>query len=250
MLSSRKIAWSLLVAAVCCSLELSMRAQDINADLSHGATFKFTIAPSLPEFTFKVVPRVNPDDTYGNAQSTVKRIDVYGGDSDSPVQQLEGCERKLRNMEAPSNGSDWFLAADFNFDGYKDVFLTTWWGATGNYGGCIWLYHPHSGRFEYSKELSELPWRRLDPATKTIFTFENGGAAGSAYDASRYRVEDNKPVLIWHEHQEWDNDKKQFHCTAQELKGTKMVTTKNLWSQAAADWTKVEGPCEPGRFFP
>ena len=238
--SSPKAARLFLAMAVCCTVQRSVPAQDMTKDLSHGATFKFKIAKSLPEFTFKVVPELNPGDT-------VKRIDVYRGDSDKVFQQLEGCE--FANMEALPNGSDWFRAEDFNFDGYKDVFLMTWWGATGNYGGCIWLYHPGSGRFEYSKELSELPWRRLDPATKTILTFENGGGAGSAYDANRYRVEDNRPVLIWHEHQDWDDDKKQFHCTAEERRDEKMVSTKDLWSKPASDWSKVEAPCDPGKFF-
>lgn len=233
--------------ALCCACQVSTGAQEINKDLSHGAQFKFKIGANLPEFTFKIVPELNPADTYGNAQSTVKRIDVFRDKSEKPFQQLEGCD--LEEMEAPPNASDWFVAEDFNFDDYKDVFLTTWWGATGNHGGCIWLFNPSSDRFEYSKELSELPWRRLEPVTKTIFTFENGGAAGSVYDANRYRVEDNKPVLIWHEHQDWDNDKKQFHCTAEKRKVEKMVSTKDLWSKPASDWSKAEAPCDPSRFF-
>lgn len=244
MSGARKVACALV--ALCCASQLSTAAQEITKDLSHGAQLKFKIAASLPEFTFEVVPEVNPADTYGNAQSTVKRIEVYRGNSEKPFQQLEGCD--LGEMEAPPNGSDWFLAEDFNFDGYKDVFLMTWWGATGNQGGCIWLYNTRSGRFEYSKELSELPWRRLDPTTKTIFTFENGGAVGRVYDANRYRVEDNKPVLIWHEHQDLDDAKHQFHCTAEKLKGNKMVSTKDLWSKPTAD--PLEAPCNPGQLFP
>lgn len=240
-----KIVWALVV--LCCACQPSTGAQEITKDLSHGAQFKFKIGASLPEFTFRIVPELNPADTDGNAQSTVKRIDVYRGNSESAFQQLQGCD--LGEMEAPPNGSDWFLAEDFNFDGYKDVFLTTWWGATGNHGGCIWLYTPGSGRFEYSKELSQLPWRQVEAATKTIFTFENGGAAGSVYDASRYRVKGNNPVLIWHEHQDWDVDKKQFHCTSEERKGGQMVSTKDLWSKPASDWSRPEPPCEPGRFF-
>jgi hypothetical protein len=57
-------------------------------------------------------------------------------------------------MEAPYRGSDWFRVEDMNFDGYDDVFVLTTWGATGNEAGCVWLYDPQSGRFEFSKEFT------------------------------------------------------------------------------------------------
>lgn len=87
MSGARKVACALV--ALCCASQLSTAAQEITKDLSHGAQLKFKIAASLPEFTFEVVPEVNPADTYGNAQSTVKRIDVFRGNSEKPFQQLE-----------------------------------------------------------------------------------------------------------------------------------------------------------------
>ena len=124
------------------------------------------------------------------------------------------------------------------------------WGATGNQYGCIWLYNPATGRFDYSKEFSGLPRYWLEPATKTIVTFERGGMAGLLHEANRYRVEKNVPVLIWHENQDWDSDKTQFHCVVQERKDDAMVTTKDQWSQPASDWSKTEAPCDPGKLFP
>lgn len=240
------IAWLLLLSAVL-SLQPSLCAQQTTEDLSHGATFKFKIAANLPEFTFKVVPDADPAESGGASEPTIRQIDVYLGNDDKPLQTLEGCD--IADMEAPPKDSKWFRAEDFNFDGNKDVFLLTSWGATGNQFGCVWLFDPGSGRFEYSKALSELGTYRLEPATKTIFSFSNGGAAGQVYDARRFKVTGKELALLWHEHQDWDSDKNQFQCTAEELKNGKLVSSKNLWSKPASQWSDAHAPCDPGTYF-
>src|SRR5436305_14775386 len=93
--------------------------QPIPEDLSHGASFKFKIAPDLPEFTFKVIPEPQDPDEYGNPHTTVREVQVFRGDSKEPMQSLEGCE--FSDMEAPPKSSDWFRAEDINFDGYSDI---------------------------------------------------------------------------------------------------------------------------------
>lgn len=242
----RTPAWLLLLAAAL-SVQLPLQSQQITEDLSHGATFKFKIAANLPEFTFKAVPDVEPADNGSTAESTIRQIDVYLGSADKLLQTLEGCD--TADMEAPPKGSNWFRAEDFNFDGNKDLFLLTSWGATGNQFGCVWLFDPGSGRFEYSKELSELGTFRLDPATKTIFSFSNGGDAGQVYDARRYRITGKELALLWHEHQDWDSDKNQFHCTAEEFKNGKLVLSKDLWSKPASQWSDAKAPCDPATYF-
>ena len=139
--------------------------EPITEDLSRGATFKFKIASSLPEFTFKVIPEVQPADDYG-PHSTVREVQVFWEDAKEPIQTLDDCE--FAGMEAPPRGSQWFRAEDMNFDGYKDIFIMTTWGPTGNQFGCVWLYDQQDGRFWYSKEFSELGRFELDAATKTI----------------------------------------------------------------------------------
>ena len=51
--------------------------EPITEDLSHGATFKFKIAPDLPEFTFKVLPNVQQPDGEGSPQSTIADVQVF-----------------------------------------------------------------------------------------------------------------------------------------------------------------------------
>ena len=220
--------------------------QGVTEDLSKGVSFKFKIAPSLPEFTFKIIPNIAAPDERGNAESTVQEVEVYRGDGKQPVQHLTDC---TPTDEPPRKGFDWFRAQDLNFDGYADIYMLTSWGATGNQYGCVWLYNPASGRFDFSKEFSELPRFWLDTASKTIFTFDRGGMVGQVHDASQYKVEGNRPVVIMHEHQDWDFDRKQFHCVVEERKGAVMATTKDEWSKPGDDWSKAEAPCDASELF-
>jgi hypothetical protein len=234
----------LLALGAAGSAQQKPEASSITTDLSRGASFTFTIAPNQPDFTFRLIPDPQPDDQYGNAHSTVRDIEVCRGGSRQPFQHLEGCE--FVGMEAPPRGaSDWFRAVDMNFDGYNDIYLLLNWGATGNQYGCAWLFDPANGRFEFSKEFSDLPRFQLDPATKTILTFDKGGMAGMIYFAQKYKVEGNRLELIWTQTQDWDVDKKQFHCVVKQRRGGAMALTKDAWGTNSAG----EGPCDPGELF-
>jgi hypothetical protein len=198
-------------------------------DLSEGATFRFEIAPKLPLFTFKIIPNVR-DGQNGFPQSTVQAIEVFKGESDRPMQRLTGCN--FDEMEPPPRYGDWFHTDDVNFDGYRDIYLMTNYGATGNHYGCIWLFNPATGRFDYSKEFSQLSRYWLDPESETIRTFDRAGMAGMVYTANQYKVESNRPVLMWSENQDWDPGKEHFHCVRQERRNGVMVTTRDVWGDS------------------
>ena len=215
-------------------------SKSITQDLSFGANFVVSIAPNLPKFTFRITPDVQGKDQFGNAQSIVRDVEVFSGDSDVPIQHLTGCE--WVGMEPPPRGEEWFRTVDFNFDGYQDIYVLTSWGATGNNQGCIWLYDPAARHFDYSPEFSDLGTFTLDPMHKTIITWGNGGMAGGVHSAAKYKVESNRPVLIYDERQDWDQEKKQFHCTVKELRGHEMVTTQDEWGRTSGN--SGPGPCE------
>lgn len=193
-------------------------SQGLNTDLSDGASFTFDIGKDLPRFTLKIIPNKQPPDEYGNADSTIDDIEVYRGDSKDPSQHLEGCD--LDGMEPPPRGNVWFHADDYNLDGYQDIFLMTNWGATGNYSGCIWLFNPKTGLFDYSKEFSAIDIHHVNADTKTLSSISNSSAVD--YQEERYAVENNLPVLIWSKEQSSDNSK--THCEIEERRDGKMVT--------------------------
>jgi hypothetical protein len=214
--------------------------QSVTQDLSYGGSFVVSVAPDLPKFTFRIIPDVQGNDQFGNAQSIVRDIEVFSGDSNVPMQHLTGCE--WIGMEPPPRGEDWFRAVDFNFDGYQDIYVLTDWGATGNSQGCIWLYNSETRRFDYSPEFSELGTFTLDPAHKTIITWANGGMAGGVHSANKYKIVNNRPVLIYSERQDWDLEKKQFHCVVAELRGNEMVTTRDEWGRGG--YNSGPAPCD------
>jgi hypothetical protein len=219
--------------------------QPITEELSHGATLKFKIAPDLPEFTFKVIPEVRPD-ADGNPQSTIQDVQVFRGSASEPSQSLEDCE--WAEMEPPYRDSHWFRVEDMNFDGYGDIFVLTNWGATGNQSGCVWLYNPKSGHFDFSKEFSELGTFGVDPATKTISTHGNGGMAGTIFRAAKYVVEDDRPIAIIFVAQDYDFTTKKYHCVVQQRRsGTSaMITVRDVWAESKGD---LDGPCDPSNPF-
>lgn len=220
--------------------------QPVTEDLSQGATFKFKIAPGLPEFTFKVIPDLQSPDAEGNPRSTIQGVQVFRGTSSEPSQSLQGCE--WEEMEPPYRRSNWFRVEDMNFDGYADIFVLTNWGATGNQAGCIWLYKPETGRFEFSREFSELGTFALDPASKTITTYGNGGMAGTIFRAAKYLVEDNRPVPIILVAQDYDFKSKKYHCVVQRRNHGEntMVTVRDIWAESKGDFG---GPCDPSHPF-
>jgi hypothetical protein len=250
------LAWSWRACLlICLNLSLSFAArgqqpgaqrpapaahQSVTQDLSYGGSFVVSIAPNLPKFTFRIVPDVQGNDQFGNAQSIVRDIEVFSGTSEVPIQHLTGCE--WAGMEPPPRGEDWFRAVDFNFDGYQDVYVLTNWGATGNNQGCIWLYNSATSRFDYSPEFSGLGTFTLDRPNKTIITWSNGGMAGGVHSADKYKVVNNRPVLVYSERQDWDQDKKQFHCIVSELRGTTMATTHDEWGKTKGN--AGPAPCE------
>jgi hypothetical protein len=217
--------------------------QSVTEDLSGGRSFTFTIAPNLPVFHFKLIPDAKPPDQYGNAESTIRDIEVYRGDTTRALQHLTGCD--LDEMEPPGRGAEFFIAEDVNFDGYKDIFLETGHGATGNESGCVWLFSPVTGSFDYSKDLSGLDRFWLDPSTKTILTYERGGMLGLVYGAGIYAVLGDRPVLIRSEFQDWDDAKKQFHCIVKRRRGSEMIVVRDVWGKNGED----DAPCDPNVLF-
>ena len=218
----------------------------ITEDLAHGASFTFKIASDLPEFKFKVIPDLQEPDQYGNPRTIIKDVRVFRGSSNQPLQSLEDCE--WSGMEAPPRGSTWFRGVDLNFDGYKDIYILTVWGATGNEFGCVWLYDPATERFDYSKEFSELSTFTLDPATKTIITHGNGGMAGTIFTVGKYIVDNNRPVLVATVAQDWDFGKQQYHCVVRQRRGREdtLVTVRDEWAKPKDN---DDGPCDPSAPF-
>jgi hypothetical protein len=62
----------------------------------------------------------------------------------------------------------------------------------------------------------------VHPDTKTLTTHGNGGRAGTVFRAAKYIVENNCPVPVITVTQDWDMDKKQYHCVIEQRRGGKL----------------------------
>jgi hypothetical protein len=188
-------------------------------DVRQGATVRLTVAPGLPEFTLKFLPDGNPD----ASRAIINKVEVHLEQETEPVQVLTDCEMD----EPPYRGAKWVTTDDMNFDGYRDIQMLRWWGATGREGYCVWIFNPATRRFEHNPafEFGGVGGYGLDPAHRVIKVRDDQYSAGRQYTLSTYRVAENKPVLSEFEEQK---------CAET---GTGLW---HVWYQPAADQTLIE----------
>ncbi len=82
---------------------------------------------------------------------------------------------------------------DFNFDGYGDLVIPHS-PCTGNCWSGIWLFQPAAKKFAWTHSMRNLSNPESNPQRKEIQTFRSLGFAGSAFDMTRYGVEDSRLV--------------------------------------------------------
>jgi hypothetical protein len=187
---------------------------DVVSDVRGGAICNFYIHDSLPVYNFYLK---------GNVEyNTIDKIEVTRGiESKVLVQTLEA-----GMGEPPVRGGNFFGAQDMNFDGYKDIGLISWWGATGNTGYTYWLFDPSKNIFVENSDLSSLSNPTPELQTKTIATHSVGGMAGCIYNNGTYKFDvKGKLILIRSEKQDYDEASKSFVKTIGELKDGKIVTS-------------------------
>lgn len=211
-------------------------ARQTTTDLSNGATFTFDIGKGLRPFTFKIIPKkqdMHPSQQdqglWATPAPTIGDIEVFRGHSTAPLQHLTGCD--FSDMESPPK-EHWFYTEDYNFDGYQDVYLMRFWGATGNTIGCIWLYDPKTAHFKYSEEFSNLDIKKVDAGTHRLLS-ESNASAGD-WIREWYSVDDNQPVLIWSE-AEASEIGGTGSCQITERQDGRMVTVLHVDGQCPAN---------------
>jgi len=185
-------------------------------DVRGGAICYFTIHKDLSTYTFHLI---------GNPEfNTIDRIEITKGNESAVSQTLEA-----GMGEPPYRDASFFVAEDMNFDGYKDIKLMSFWGATGNTGYTYWLFNFSKNLFVENKDLSSLSNPKPDVGTKTIATHSVGGMAGCIYNNGTYKFDETgKLILIREEKQDWVEASKSFLKTISELKNGKMVVSTEI----------------------
>jgi hypothetical protein len=186
--------WSeILAAALAWCLSLTGQelppVSDYQEDVRGTNIFTFKIHPALPEFQFTVIGDVE--------RNAVTAIHVFRRGESNAFQVLTNGW-----AEPPYRNAEYFAVEDINFDGFKDVRLLVWSGATGNKGFDFWLYDTNGDSFIYSRELRELCNPAVDKEHKLISTPSTGGMAGRIYRDARYGWENGQLVLLWQQDQD------------------------------------------------
>ncbi len=191
-----------------------LEAGDLSRDLRAGVLCHFYIHEDLPIYTFHLKSSAT-----GNI---ISQIEITQGAEGGPVLQTLDASMS----EPPFSGQEFFWAdQDINFDGYKDIRLLDWLGATGNTGYSYWLFDPIKKIFVRNDELNALSNPTPDPQSKTISASSNGGMAGCIYSTEKYKFDTaGRLIVVSSMKQDYDSVTESFVKTIGELKDGKMAT--------------------------
>lgn len=165
--------------------------------------------------------------------STITGVSVYRASDSKPLQSLAACGGPGLNYQVMEDDQNLELLqhVDLNFDGFEDLeLLLDYVPHLDKKLYCIYLWNPKSGRFEYSKELSEDLGVNPEahPESKTITTHEDW--QGGSWQDSTYRWNDGKLQLIEQKGLQGDwSQQSDSHCgyafTCSRLVDDKLTTT-------------------------
>jgi len=184
--------------------------------------YKFKIHENFPIVSAKIQMENMPNES-DDSYAVASRLIIREGNKvlqESDIDNSE-CERAL-------DTETYLTAEDVNFDGYQDLKLLCWRGATGNEGFKYWLYDHKSGTFIYNSSLDGLSNPTPNSETQEICTHSNMGSAGMEYSNKCYKFINGKLTLVKAVTQSGTiirDGKTYFEKTTKELKNGEMITT-------------------------
>lgn len=157
--------------------KLSKIVQDVRGE----HIFSFNINPDLPDFKFVL----RGDSEY----NVIDQIVIYQSRDLLPVQTITAYQDG-----SPLKDEEYFFALDFNFDGYKDIALLNWWGASANRGYTVWLYNKSKNTFEKDDFFDDISSPSTDSTRKQLTTYFKYGV--DEYLINTYQFIENKYELV------------------------------------------------------
>ena len=113
-------------------------------------------------------------------------------------------------QQSAPTGSNYFGLLDMNFDGYQDVRIPSWQGATGNFGYSVWVFEPRKREFVFHEGLSSLQGPRFDHEKEEIHTLSKGGHAGAIYTKGTWKFVDGELVQVEEERQRYVDEEDHY----------------------------------------
>lgn len=120
------------------------------------------------------------------------------------ITKIELLDEYNKTVQAiTSNDSEWFantVIDDYNFDGYKDIYIHDGCAILGNCFGLVMLYDKPGKNFIRAKEFDNLTTIRLDPEKKLLSSLNRSGG-GIYFTYQLYKYINSKLTLIEEEEQ-------------------------------------------------
>ena len=194
---------------------------DIELDVRGGATCYFYLQENNDGYVFELKPDIE--------LNTISKIDVIK--NGTVVQTID-----TTAMSQPVyKDQEFFTTIDANFDGYKDLSLVLWSGATGNVGHGFWIFDPKNNIFSFDEKLSSLTSPVFDATEKKIFSHANGGMTGCIYGNSWYTYDVDGALRIREQEiQDYDSKKNIF------VRTTTLYTDGSIVEETTLETTCLE----------
>lgn len=167
---------------------------EFSEDLRRGAVFRCTLRRGAQPV--RVVLRADPD-------GVPVRAEVFDPASAARPRQV----LRISANEAPRRGGEILEAVDLNADGWMDLMLMSWWGATGNTGYEVFVYDPAARRFTKSQVLSAQSNPEPIGGRPCVRTHAVGGMAGMIHDQDEFCWRGGVWVHVRSESQVWDRER-------------------------------------------
>jgi TPR repeat protein len=186
-------------------------------DPGYIMSVRVTVHPERPPLRLRL---------FGDSYGIVSGIAVFDEGRGEVTQHLAVPETDQEVMSRPYRGEPGLETADLNFDGYQDLMLRSWAGATGNAGHLIWMFEPEREEYVFSKELSELPGLRVHPAEKALTSFMKGGHGGMICGSTVYRWVDGRLTAVAGVSQDWDPEAGAYVKVIEEQAGGQLMKVR------------------------
>lgn len=147
-------------------------------------TIQAVVDPRRPPYQIRITGTAE-----GNLGNKVERVEIIR--TGEYPRRIQTIRPDVDHSESPCWGAEYFTVADIDGDGYQDLQILIWHGATGNSGFEIWLYDPKAEIFVLRKDLEGYEWNHEPGQIRSHF---HAGGGEQGWHTAIF--EDGLPVVL------------------------------------------------------
>jgi len=152
-----------------------------------------------------------------SAEYKISKIEIYKSSKRKLIQTIDENDFEYAVQ---------FEFGDYNFDGYKDIYLKNSCMMLNNCYGHVFLYNRSTGKYKLAKEFDDLITIRISKTKKRIYSL-NRSMAGASWQFDVYKYINNKLTLIISYSQSPGADGKYYYGKDIRMSNGKMKTVIN-----------------------